>query len=94
MNHALSVTAPPSLPAQIVALGSASRSCSGCSMHQLCLPTGLNDCDTQRLDKIISRRKVPRDGFLYRIGDRFTSLYAVRVGHFKSYQQNLAGGGA
>lgn len=91
MNHALNFTASRSPPAQIVALGSAARSCSGCSMHQLCLPTGLNDCDTQRLDKIISRRKIPRDSFLYRIGDRFTSLYAVRVGHFKSYQQNLAG---
>ena len=91
MNHALNFTASRSPPAQIVALGSAARSCSGCSMHQLCLPTGLNDCDTQRLDKIITRRKIPRDGFLYRIGDQFTSLYAVRVGHFKSYQQNLAG---
>lgn len=60
-------------------------------MHQLCLPTGLDERDTQRLDKIIGRRKLARDSFLYRIGDRFTSLYAVRVGHFKSYQQNLAG---
>ncbi|WP_034298784.1 fumarate/nitrate reduction transcriptional regulator Fnr [Herbaspirillum sp. RV1423] len=67
------------------------RSCSGCSMHQICLPMGLDECDTQRLDKIIGRRKIARDTHLYRIGDRFTSLYAVRVGHFKSYQENLAG---
>jgi len=91
MNQAQNFSVAHPVPVQIVALGSASRSCSSCSMHQLCLPTGLNDCDTQRLDRIISRRKVPRDSFLYRIGDRFTSLYAVRVGHFKSYQQNLSG---
>lgn len=88
--------APPPLVlapvlAPVIALGSVRKSCSGCSMHQLCLPTGLDESDTQRLDKIIARRKVPRDSFLYRIGDRFTSLYAIRVGHFKSYQQNIAG---
>lgn len=60
-------------------------------MHQLCLPMGLEESDMKRLDKIIGRRKVARDDFLYRIGDRFTSLYAVRVGHFKTYQENLDG---
>jgi CRP/FNR family transcriptional regulator len=71
--------------------GLQSRNCATCSMHQLCLPTDLNESDTQRLDKIIGQRKIQRDGFLYRIGDPFTSLYAVRVGHFKSYQENMAG---
>lgn len=75
----------------VVANGSLHRSCSECSMHQICLPTGLNEQDTFRLEQIIRRRQVPRDGYLYRSGDKFTSLYAVRVGHFKSYQDNLAG---
>ncbi|MFL9879988.1 fumarate/nitrate reduction transcriptional regulator Fnr [Herbaspirillum rhizosphaerae] len=91
MNYPLQSATSNHTPAPVFALNSALRSCSGCSMHQICLPTGLNECDTQRLDKIIGRRKVPRDSFLYRIGDPFTSLYAVRVGHFKSYQQNIAG---
>jgi len=45
-----------------------------------------------RLDKIIGRRrKVARDDYLYRMGDSFTNLYAVRVGHFKTCQINAGG---
>jgi CRP/FNR family transcriptional regulator len=66
--------------------------CASCSLHKLCLPTGLQESDMQRLDKIIGRRrKVQRDGNLYRMGDPFTKLYAIRVGHFKTYQINSAG---
>jgi CRP/FNR family transcriptional regulator len=67
-------------------------SCSTCSMHQLCLPMGLGENDMDRLDKIIGRRrKVARDDYLYRMGDTFTNLYAVRVGHFKTCQINAGG---
>lgn len=46
-----------------------------------------------RLDQIISRRrKIPRDGTLYRMGDTFANLYAIRLGHFKTYQVNAGGG--
>ena len=31
--------------------------CAGCSMHQLCLPMGLNDNDMARLDQVIGRRR-------------------------------------
>jgi CRP/FNR family transcriptional regulator len=66
--------------------------CASCSLHSLCLPTGLDEADMSRLDQIISRRRrVPRDGHLYRMDDGFTKLYAIRVGHFKSYQVNSAG---
>ncbi|HEY4541932.1 MAG TPA: fumarate/nitrate reduction transcriptional regulator Fnr [Noviherbaspirillum sp.] len=66
--------------------------CASCSLHKLCLPTGLDEKDMQRLDGIIGRRrKVPRDGRLYRLDDPFTKLYAVRVGHFKTFQVNAAG---
>ena len=67
-------------------------SCSACSMHQLCLPMGLAEDDMSRLDAIIGRRrKIPRDGVLYRVGDPFTNLYAIRLGHFKTYQINYGG---
>jgi CRP/FNR family transcriptional regulator len=66
--------------------------CASCSLHKLCLPTGLEDSDMLRLDRIIGRRRrVPRDGSLYRMNDPFTKLYAIRVGHFKTYQINSAG---
>lgn len=67
------------------------NSCSSCSMHQLCLPMGLDESDMQRLDSIIGRHRVRRDDSLYRIGDKFGSLYAVRVGQFKTYQASSDG---
>jgi CRP/FNR family transcriptional regulator len=61
-------------------------------MHQLCLPMGLDDADMSRLDAIIGRRrKVTRDSYLYRMGDPFTNLYAIRLGHFKTFQINVGG---
>jgi CRP/FNR family transcriptional regulator len=62
-------------------------SCATCSMHQLCLPMGLDNNDMDRLDQIIGRRrKVARGTNLFRIGDPFQNLYAVRLGHFKTCQ--------
>jgi len=67
-------------------------SCAACSMHQLCLPMGLEDADIDRLDKIIGkRRRLERDEALYKMGDPFRNLCAVRFGHFKTYQINAAG---
>jgi CRP/FNR family transcriptional regulator len=66
--------------------------CAACSMHQLCLPMGLEEADIERLDKIIGRRRrVEKDEALYRAGEAFRNLYAVRFGHFKTYQVNAAG---
>jgi len=67
-------------------------SCGDCSMHQLCLPMGLEDADIDRLDRIIGRRRrLTKDERLYAMGEPFASLYAVRFGHFKTYQVNAAG---
>ena len=79
-------------PASSVNVTALKASCSACSMHQLCLPMGLDDEDMSRLDAIIGRRrKVLRDTHLYRMGDPFTNLYAIRLGHFKTFQINVAG---
>lgn len=66
--------------------------CATCSLHQLCLPMGLDDSDIQRLDQIIERRRrIKRDQSLYRFESPFTSLYAIRLGHFKTFQINNNG---
>ena len=57
------------------------KSCADCSMHQLCLPMGLEDADIVRLDQIIGRRRrLARDERLYQVGEPFRNLYAVRFG--------------
>ena len=87
MSHPSSPSPDPALTVNALR-----ASCSTCSMHQLCLPMGLGENDMDRLDKIIGRRrKVARDDYLYRMGDTFTNLYAVRVGHFKTCQINAGG---
>jgi CRP/FNR family transcriptional regulator len=73
-------------------IGALKASCSACSMHQLCLPMGLDEADIDRLDKVIGRRRrLVKDELLYRAGEPFRNLYAVRFGHFKTYQVNAAG---
>lgn len=65
----------------------ASKSCAACPMHLQCLPVGTAPENIGQLDRIIvRRRRVARDERLYRIGDEFKNLYAIRYGHFKSFQ--------
>ena len=59
--------------------------CSSCNLRELCLPVGLSPSEIDRLDRLVdTRRSVPRGEPLFRTGDRFQSLYAVRSGFFKT----------
>ncbi len=59
--------------------------CSSCNLRELCLPVGLTADNLDRLDTLVATRKtVPRGETLFRAGDRFQSLYAVRTGFFKT----------
>jgi CRP/FNR family transcriptional regulator len=83
---------PSSAAVAAFSIGHDAQDCASCSLHKLCLPTGLDEKDMGKLDKIIGRRrKVMRDARLYRQDDPFTKLYAVRVGHFKTFQVNPSG---
>lgn len=60
-------------------------SCSNCILPELCLRAGLSPEDVQRLDQLVyARRKVRRGEDLYRAGDPFSAIYAIRSGFFKS----------
>jgi CRP/FNR family transcriptional regulator len=59
--------------------------CSNCNLRELCMPLGLNDSDMERVDEIVAtRRKVARGQDLFRNGDKFNALYAIRTGFFKT----------
>lgn len=59
--------------------------CSNCNLRELCMPIGLPPGDLQRIDDLVAtRRKVRRREALFRNGERFTSLYAIRTGFFKT----------
>ncbi|VTU22022.1 fumarate/nitrate reduction transcriptional regulator Fnr [Variovorax sp. PBL-E5] len=59
--------------------------CSNCNLRTLCMPVGLEPAELQRIDDIVAkRRKVRRREALFRAGEKFTSLYAIRTGVFKT----------
>ncbi|TCP14914.1 Crp/Fnr family transcriptional regulator [Crenobacter luteus] len=60
-------------------------SCSNCSLRELCLPLGLNPDEMAQLDAVIRQsRKLKRGDHLFRSGESFKSLFAVRTGFFKT----------
>jgi len=79
-------------PAPPLVLGDVKSQCGTCSLRELCLTMGLTDVDMDQLDQIVGRRRrIARDTALYRMNDPFVNLYAIRIGHFKTYQVNTSG---
>ena len=59
--------------------------CSNCNLRELCMPIGLTEDDMAKIEQVVAtRRKVKRGAALFNDGDKFTSLYAIRTGFFKS----------
>ncbi|HVJ73953.1 MAG TPA: fumarate/nitrate reduction transcriptional regulator Fnr [Casimicrobiaceae bacterium] len=59
--------------------------CSACSMRELCLPVGLSPDELNALDTAVGKRsRLHKGDALYRAGDAFGALYAVRLGTFKT----------
>lgn len=60
-------------------------SCSGCCLRGVCLPCAMSETELRQFDELIStKRKVARGATLYRAGERFEAIYAVRSGGFKT----------
>ena len=59
--------------------------CSQCNLRELCLPFGLDPREVDQLDEVVgARRKIKRQQHLYRSGDGFEAIYAIRAGSFKT----------
>ncbi|MFN0164415.1 MAG: fumarate/nitrate reduction transcriptional regulator Fnr [Burkholderiales bacterium] len=72
------MNAPVSLPHLRVA-------CSNCNLRELCLPVGLTHEQLESLDELVyTRKRIKRGDTLFRSGDEFASLYAIRSGFFKT----------
>jgi CRP/FNR family transcriptional regulator len=79
-------TASPPSPLPEPATASALRvACTNCSLRELCLPMGVSPADMARIDDLVAqRRTLHRGELLFRIGDPFEAVYAVRTGFFKT----------
>ncbi len=61
--------------------------CGNCRLNSICLPLALESDDIQQLDDIIQRSKpLQKSQHLYREGDDFQSVFAVRSGTLKAYK--------
>ena len=66
--------------------------CPTCKVRELCFGQGAGRSGLQQLDQAIERRFWLEPGdYLYRKGDPFTSLYAIRSGCLKSGLRNAMG---
>ena len=67
-------------------------SCGDCRMKTLCLPLALEAEEVDKLDDIVQRgRPYQKDDYIYRSGDEFHSIYAVRSGAVKAFTVNDQG---
>ena len=59
--------------------------CSNCNLRELCMPLGLNAAELLRIVEVVSqRKKIAKGESLFRNGDKFNALYAIRTGFFKT----------
>lgn len=77
---------------QLVDFSKIKVSCENCSLSELCLPRGLSKQDLEKLDQVVKRtRPLHKGDILFRAGDSFRSLYAVRSGCIKLHASSDLG---
>jgi len=72
-------------PATVISIRALRAHCSKCSIRELCLPVGLEPEALRQLDAVVTDRIGLKKGdTLYRSGEPFTALYAIRLGSCKT----------
>ena len=78
--------APPIPPsATVVSMDELRSHCNRCTMRELCLAVGLDREALQELDAIVTNRlRLKKGDKLFRAGDPFAALFAIRLGSCKT----------
>ena len=85
VNRTIAIVPNPATAPAGASVAPIRTQCSTCHLKDLCLPCGMKDVDLTRLDTMMfARRKIKAGETLYREGDRFQYIYAVRAGTLKS----------
>ncbi len=59
--------------------------CANCNLRELCLPIGLTTQEMEKLEALVTTRgRVKKGEALFRSGEAFNSLFAIRSGFFKT----------
>lgn len=76
----------------VIDLASVRSICQQCGIYNLCMPIGMEKGDLDQLDEIIKRRRpIAKGEHLYRAGEEFSSIYALRSGSVKTYLNHVSG---
>ena len=76
----------------IIDFSTLKKSCAECSLHELCLPRGLDRQALEQLDKVIKRSHTLQKGeHLFRTSDEFKYIYALRSGSIKVHMLDAEG---
>jgi CRP/FNR family transcriptional regulator len=71
--------------APVINITALKAACRDCALRGLCLTLGLDESDMQSMEGAIkSRRKLKKGERLFRMGDPFRALYAIRSGSTKT----------
>jgi CRP/FNR family transcriptional regulator len=61
------------------------NACANCNLRELCVPGGISPTDLEQLDTIVAtRRRTKKGATLFKSGDGFKNLFAVRSGFYKT----------
>ena len=67
-------------------------SCGQCNLRELCFPHGMNDEEMTNMDAVVEQPKpLHKSDYLYRDGDKASSIYAVRSGCVKTMTESANG---
>jgi CRP/FNR family transcriptional regulator, anaerobic regulatory protein len=69
----------------VITIRDLQRRCSTCTVRELCLPVGLNPDEIRQIDALADvRRRLKKGETLFRAGQTFRALYAIRLGSLKT----------
>jgi len=81
---AVAGTTAPAFPT-LIPLYELNTHCRSCTVRDMCLPVGFTSDEIDRFDALVVHRiKVNKCKSLYRSGDSFNTLYAIRSGSLKT----------
>ncbi|MCX7173602.1 MAG: helix-turn-helix domain-containing protein [Proteobacteria bacterium] len=68
-----------------IEIPSLQTACAQCNLREFCLPGDLGNIDMDRFNTVLGGRiRIKRGHHLYRSGERFSAIYAVKSGFFKT----------
>ena len=78
--------------AQVLSFGAGRENCQTCGINELCLPVSLDSDEMKQLDALVVHRiNIRKGNAVYRTGEPFDALFAIRKGSLKTAMNDKDG---